>query len=507
MTTTTVPPITPAHLAVLQDIRRLAHDPDALAEYLATITDPDLILALTPRLRLTTYIRITHTPAFSGPQETFLLLDQQLETMYGGSAGGGKSHTLLAAALQWADHKEYSALLLRKTYGELALPGGLMDMAFEWLTNTDAKWHDATKTWHFPSGATLTFGFLEGAADKYRYQGASFHFIGIDEITHHPFDTYSYMLSRLRKTQGSPIPIRMRVTGNPPDDDETAQQYDWPREYFVEQGPAHGRGFVPAKLEDNFAIDQVEYDRALQRLGPIRYAQLRHGDWRVRRKGGLFYPDRLKTLPSQPVAGVLARYIGVDKAGTDASAKGARHAKYTVLLRMSRVNKAIYGVSYVIEDIIRGQWSAATRNRVIREAVGRYRADEPAHLRIVAQPAPLGTEIFFEREPGSGGQESSEISVTEVAPVPAHVYLPTGQKIDRARPFASAMENYEVGIVAGCPHAATLAANLQALPFGQYWDEADAAGMIYNALALLDLPGLPLSAPGQMRQLAPGMRW
>lgn len=509
MTTTTVPPITPA--ALITNLQHLS--PDELADYIANITDPQLLEALT-RLatpRLTKYIPLTLDPPLSLPQRAFLLLSQ-LEAMYGGAARGGKSWALLAAALQYVDVPGYSALILRRTFPELALPGGLMDMAYKWLTGTNAKWHDETKTWEFPTGqagnpATVTFGFLETARDKYRYQGPSFWAILIDEITHHPYDTFEYMMSRITVPEGCLVPPRMRVAGNPPDEDDEAKQYDWPYDYFVVRGPLEGRPFIPATLDDNKAVNQQAYEATLRRLGPIRYAQLRYGDWHVRRKGGLFYPDRLKTLPSRPVSGVIARYLGIDKAGTDASAKGAKHAKYTVLIQMSRVNKALYGVSYVIENIIRGQWSSAIRRRVLREAVGIYRADEPAHLRIVPYAAPSGTEVYVEREPGSGGQESAEISTDDLAPIPTHIYLPTGQKIDRARPVAAAMENYDIGIVEGCPHAATLTANLQALPFGQYWDEGDTLSMLYNALALLDLPGLPLSAPGQMRQLAPGMRW
>lgn len=50
-----------------------------------------------------------------------------LEALFGGAAGGGKSSALLMAALQYVDVPNYSAILFRRTYADLALPGALMD--------------------------------------------------------------------------------------------------------------------------------------------------------------------------------------------------------------------------------------------------------------------------------------------------------------------------------------------------------------------------------------------
>src|SRR5688572_25485242 len=91
---------------------------------------------------------VPETP--SDTQRAFLALDTP-EALYGGAAGGGKSSALLMAALQHVHVPGYAALLLRRTYADLSLPGALMDRAREWLMNTDARWNAQTKTWHFPS--------------------------------------------------------------------------------------------------------------------------------------------------------------------------------------------------------------------------------------------------------------------------------------------------------------------------------------------------------------------
>ena len=80
------------------------------------------------------------------------------------------------AALQYVNVPGYSALLLRRTFADLNKKGALMDRMREWLSGTAATWNEQTKTWRFPSGATVSFGYLDTENDKYKYQGAEFQF-------------------------------------------------------------------------------------------------------------------------------------------------------------------------------------------------------------------------------------------------------------------------------------------------------------------------------------------
>ena len=122
------------------------------------------------------------------------------ELLYGGMAGGGKSDAILMAALQYIEEPDYSALILRRTYQDLSQPNAIMDRAKKWLDpfvkNRSVKWDGNTKTFTFPSGATVTFGYLSHDNDLDQYQGSELQFVGFDELTQFTEKQYTYLHSR-----------------------------------------------------------------------------------------------------------------------------------------------------------------------------------------------------------------------------------------------------------------------------------------------------------------------
>ena len=221
---------------------------------------------------------IPHAPT---PKQSAFLLLPHLEAFYGGEPGGGKSDALLMGALQWVDEPSYAAILFRRTYADLALPGALMDRSREWLTDTRARWNEQRKTWTFPSGATLTFGYLENENDKYRYQGAEFQYIGFDEISQFLEKQYTFLFSRLRRLANSPVPLRMRSASNPP----TTSDGQWVKSRFVLQRTPD-RPFIPAGLNDNPYLDKAEYLGSLSHLDAITRQSL--FDWFASVEGLVF---------------------------------------------------------------------------------------------------------------------------------------------------------------------------------------------------------------------------
>lgn len=242
---------------------------------------------------------IPHHP--TPKQRDFLQLDCK-EALFGGGAGGGKSDALLMASMgmflpsgEWrsfVDEPNYAGLILRRTYKDLALPGAIMDRAGDWLAGTRAKWLDKDKTFAFPSGASISFGFLDNKADLGRYQGAELQYVGFDEATQFPEQWARYLLSRLRRNKGSTIPLRARLASNP-----GGLGHMWVYRRFVET-PDPTRVFVPSLLGDNPHLDQEEYRHSLSLLDEATRRQLELGIW-LQDASGLVYaqPTRIATRP------------------------------------------------------------------------------------------------------------------------------------------------------------------------------------------------------------------
>jgi predicted phage terminase large subunit-like protein len=373
-------------------------------------------------------------------QAKFLLMPDK-EVLFGGAAGGGKSEALLMAAAQYVEVPGYSALLLRKNYTDLSLPGALMDRAKDWWSGTPARWDDKTKTWHFPSGATITFGYLETESDKFRYKSAEFQFIGFDELTQFSETQYRFLFSRLRRLKGVKIPIRMRAGTNPGD-----IGHEWVAARFV-----HGvKAFIPARLEDNPYLDREEYIQSLMELDPVTREQLLNGDWHVRPMGGIFRREWFYIVDEYPRGIPMARYWDLaasERAGSDPD--------WTVGLLMARTSEGIY---YVID-------------------VKRIRGTPQAVESLIKQTAELdgrAVSIEMEQEPGASGKTVIDYYRRKVlSGYNFRPRRPSGNKRVRAGPVSSQAEAGNVKLVRGRWNAAFLD-ELEIFDQGAHDDQVDA---------------------------------
>jgi hypothetical protein len=212
----------------------------------------------------------------SPAQFVFLTLSNR-EAFYGGSAGGGKSDALLAAALQYVHIPNYKALILRRSFTELSLPGAIMARAREYLApHKELHWSHDNKTWTFPSGATLTFAYMANDQDMARYQSAEFQYVAYDELTEFTEEQYEWLFSRQRATSDINVPLRMRAASNP-----GGIGHGWVKRRFIDDNTrSPSVGFVPAKLDDHPDEKfRSEYHVSLSHLDDVKRRRLEDGDW------------------------------------------------------------------------------------------------------------------------------------------------------------------------------------------------------------------------------------
>jgi predicted phage terminase large subunit-like protein len=146
-----------------------------------------------------------------------------------------------------------------------------------------------------------------------------------------------------------------------------------------------------------------------------------------------------------PAAGMMVRYW--DKAGT------AGGGAFTAGVKMLAADGRFY-----ILDVIRGQWSAGEREAVMRQT---------------ATTDGRQVSVVIEQEPGSGGKESAEATIRNLAGFAVYADRVTGSKDTRLEPFAAQAEAGNVKLLVGEWNRDYID-ELCAVPGGQYRDQVDA---------------------------------
>lgn len=367
------------------------------------------------------------------------------------------------AALQFVDTPGYSAILFRKTYADLSLPGALIDMSKQWLMpfveSKEVKWSEKEKQYVFPSGATLNFGYLESANDCYRYQGAEFQYIGMDEVTHIDPANYRYLFSRLRKPKSLQVPLRFRATANP---GGAFGEYYYQR-FFVE-GKDAGRIFIGAGIDDNPYLDAEAYKESLAELDPIERERLLNGNWEIKANGDMLNRHWFQIVPDSdvPVGAQRVRYW--DFAATDPAkrkGKNKREPDWTVGFKLAH-----YQGIYWIEDIIRVQKTPQGVEDEVRRA---------------AQQDGYSCAIRLEEEPGSSGKITTDHYARNV--LNGYDFMgvsTTGSKVERARAASAAAQQGRVHICQKCRNMLPFLDEADLFPYGIHDDTIDGFSGAFN---------------------------
>lgn len=263
-------------------------------------------------------------------QERFLASSAQ-ECLFGGAAGGGKSDGLLIDALGLQQNAimfpDYKGLILRRTFPQLKEIVDRGRVLYPQIM-PGAKYHEQAREFRFPTGARIELGFLESDKDKLQYQGQSFPYIGIDELTQlESVDTYLYMLSRNRSANPEII-CYMRATCNPGGPGHAWVKARWGIdamgtttriETINEDGNVSVREFIPARLSDNpFLSNDGKYRSNLLQMNELDRRALLEGRWDIEDAAALLINPakvveaRARKLEEMDPRGPLI--IGVDPA-------------------------------------------------------------------------------------------------------------------------------------------------------------------------------------------------
>lgn len=184
--------------------------------------------------------------------------------------------------------------------------------------------------------------------------------------------------------------------------------------------------------------------------------------------GGMFKPDKILVIDQMPQKSEFEQIVRYwDKAGTEAkNTDKNKGPAWTVGLKMAKLK----GGKYLILNIVRGRWSSEEREAKIKEVA---EADGNDIKQV---------DIGIEQEPGSGGKESAQATVKNLAGHNVIVDRPTGDKAYRADPF-SVQVNWGNVMMMQAEWNKAFKEELRFFPFGTFKDQVDAAS---GAFALLN---------------------
>ena len=225
-------------------------------------------------------------------------------------------------------------------------------------------------------------------------------------------------------------------------------------------------GFVDPRTEEGellfpgrFPEPVVERDeKALGSLAAAGQLQQRPAP----RGGDMFPIERFNVAEARPAPDDIAASIRYwDKAGTDGT-RGQKTGAQTAGVLMHRLKDG----RFFIADCQFGRWAALERER---------------RIKAVAESDGRGVRIYVEQEPGSGGKESAEATIRNLAGWPVFADRPTGDKEMRATPYAAQVQGGSVWVLRASWNLPFLHEH-QAFPVGRTKDMVDASAAAFNLL-------------------------
>ena len=337
---------------------------------------------------------------------------------YGGAAGGGKSSVILMAASLHMPNPYYRGLIVRRSYPELTMSGGLIERSkMWWSSHPDMHWNEREHRWTHKNGGTLEFRHVSDSNAKWSLLGGHWSFIAIDEAGQLDGDAdIGPIMTRLRQPNPDAPERRSLLCSNP-----IGVGALWLKEKYVDAPPTRNRRFIPARLWDNPHVNPKEYAKSLAEWSdPTLLRQLLDGDWNAA-PSAVF---NVRNIPAwvPPPTGDDVRYC----MAWDIAYKGKQWNDFTAGVLMAERN----GLFWVLDVI-------------------RFKADVPERDARMRQAADMAADIY--------GESNFEVVVEVVGNIGERAQTdnywrrvfggltynhvrPTGQdKVQRAAPFAHAL--------------------------------------------------------------------
>jgi hypothetical protein len=250
------------------------------------------------------------------PKQGTVLSTVATEILYGGAAGGGKSHVMrILAILLCLMVPMIQVYIFRKKFGDLyknhmegtgSFPVLLWPLIKVKLVSINYG-DNYIKFWN---GSKIHLCHLQHTKDLINYQGAEINVLLMDELTHFTEPEYRFLRNRVRLgglvipegfllpgiTLRSKLPLILSGT-NP-----GGIGHNWVKRSFVDYCEPHEvirtrkkeggmlRTYIPARLNDNptLTTNDPEYEDRLEGLGdPALVKAMKDGDWNIVSGGAL----------------------------------------------------------------------------------------------------------------------------------------------------------------------------------------------------------------------------
>ena len=214
----------------------------------------------------------------SPKQEMFLTAETKY-VGFGGARGGGKSWTVRTKAkLMAAGYPGIKILIVRRTYPEL-INNHINPLISE--LHGVAEYNKNEKTFFFPNGSTIKFGYCNADKDLGQYQGAEYDLIFLDEATQLREMWMRKIFACMRGAND--FPKHTYFTMNP-----GGEGHNYVKRIFLDRKYEDGEDpndytFIQSLVTDNKALleKQPDYIKQLEALPPkLREAWL-YGRWDI----------------------------------------------------------------------------------------------------------------------------------------------------------------------------------------------------------------------------------